>query len=117
MNSNNIYHIKSNMSKIKTCWTCATSKSKENFKKISFDSEEKLTAHCQEHLNETNLFNCTICPKFGFNSLEAAKAHYLNFHLEKRKNRENAHFEFLCASCENIYSDYNAILEHFEKNL
>ena len=100
----------------KTCWTCATTISKGSFNNISFNTKDMLVAHCQEHLDETNLFMCMICPKLGFNDLDAVKNHYLNFHLEKSENEKNTIFEFVCTRCEKTYLDHNSILEHFELN-
>ncbi len=97
------------------CWSCfdkLKTLANENKKRTNFKNQSELVKHLQlEHLNEMP-FRCSICTDLHFNDLDTVKSHLLK-HLSKDVEKGKNVFVFACLSCEQIYSDYDAILDHF----
>ena len=89
------------------CWTCFNN-SKTS---VLFKTQCDLVKHLRfEHLNEKP-FRCSICNDVYFNDLDSVKSHILK-HSPNDDQSKNS-FMFACAICEQIYTDFDSILEHF----
>lgn len=94
------------------CWSCKITFSNKNDESLTFDSQSDLIKHLQsDHLNEMP-FRCSICTDLHFDDLDAVKNHVVK-HFTNDDFKSEIVFVFACAHCEQIYSDYDTILDHF----
>lgn len=103
--------IKSNSkSNINHCWQC-------NLKpglKSKFCTQASLIEHLSlVHLNEKS-FKCSLC-SHDSTDLDKVKDHLKLNHCNESITK-SVSFVFACATCEQIYTNYDSILNHFKQN-
>ena len=100
------------------CWSCCcqnldlkTLRADKSACHSAFDfaKQTDLVKHLQtKHMHEMP-YRCSICANSYFNDLNTAKAHFSKHAISSAEST----FVFACLICEQIFSEYDMILDHF----